>query len=69
MLLARGGREVALKAAQHMLDEVLESPDIINTNASATKPPIDHTLPPAANHQHHDSAPPSPTSWPHTADM
>lgn len=32
MLLARGGKGAALKAAQHMLDEVLSSPDIINTD-------------------------------------
>jgi hypothetical protein len=32
MLLAGGGKEVALKVAQHMLDEVLSSPDIINAD-------------------------------------
>jgi hypothetical protein len=31
-LLARGNKEAALKAVQHMLDEVLSSPDIINTD-------------------------------------
>jgi hypothetical protein len=32
MMLARGGKEVALKVAQHMLVEVLSSADIINSN-------------------------------------
>jgi hypothetical protein len=30
-LIARGGHDAALKVAQRMLDEVLSSPDIINT--------------------------------------
>jgi hypothetical protein len=32
-LLARGGKEFALKAAHQMLTEVLESPDLMNPDA------------------------------------
>jgi hypothetical protein len=38
MLQARWGQEFALKMAQHMLVEVLSSPDIINTGPTAADP-------------------------------